>query len=267
MSRWTLAELVGVAGQVLASDDVRVASGRVTEVPNERLVRWYTTIGLVERPTIGRGRLARYGERQLAQLVAVKRLQAQGLPLVEIQQCLLGATDEELRRIADLPAELPPARPPTPIPAEYPGDKSRVGAPTPVRKVTTKPGVDERESVAVVAGIGEEGDSRSASQRPAPALPVPSPDSGAFWEARPTRRTNASASIVGALAAPSAHSAQPVRQADAPAPVFGVTLSGLTLLLRAQPNATDLEVIASAAAPLIELLASRGLVEPNGDHQ
>jgi hypothetical protein len=96
--QWTLDELVDRATRALA--DVRVANGRVTEVPDARLVRWYATRGLVDRPAPGPGRAARYGVRHLLQLVAVKRLQAQGLPLVEIQRRLTGATDPVLHRLA-----------------------------------------------------------------------------------------------------------------------------------------------------------------------
>src|SRR5215831_2672402 len=67
------------------------ANGRVTDVPNERLIRWYGTVGLVDPPLSRRGRVARYGRRHLLQLVAVKRRQAQGRSLAQIQAELLGA--------------------------------------------------------------------------------------------------------------------------------------------------------------------------------
>ena len=97
--QWTLAELVDEATRALA--DIRVANGRVTEVPDGRLVRWYTTKGLVDRPLSGPRRSARYGHRHLLQLVAVKRLQAEGHRLVDIQHRLAGATDATLRSIAE----------------------------------------------------------------------------------------------------------------------------------------------------------------------
>src|SRR5258706_14785766 len=97
--QWTLAELVDEATRALA--DIRVANGRVTEVPDGRLVRWYTTKGLIDRPLSGPGRSARYGHRHLLQLVAVKRLQADGHRLVDIQHRLAGATDAHLRSIAE----------------------------------------------------------------------------------------------------------------------------------------------------------------------
>jgi hypothetical protein len=50
-----------------------------------------------------RGRTALYGPRHLLQLVAVKRLQASGRRIADIQAELAGAPDDVLTAIADLP--------------------------------------------------------------------------------------------------------------------------------------------------------------------
>jgi DNA-binding transcriptional MerR regulator len=102
--RWTLDELAERVDAALAVDYHGQPSGRVRDVPDRRAIRWYTTIGLIDRPVAHQGRTALYGPRHLLQLVAVKRLQAKGLPLVAIQQELAGATDTELARVARLPA-------------------------------------------------------------------------------------------------------------------------------------------------------------------
>jgi DNA-binding transcriptional MerR regulator len=101
--RWTLDELAERVETALAVDYRGQASGRVRAVPDRRAIRWYTTIGLVDRPAAHRGRTALYGPRHLLQLVAVKRLQARGLSLVSIQEELAGATDTQLARVARLP--------------------------------------------------------------------------------------------------------------------------------------------------------------------
>jgi hypothetical protein len=75
----------------------------VTGLPDARMIRWYSTIGIVDKPSGFRGRTALYGQRHLLQLVAVKRLQAQGQPLAEIQAQLAGATEATLRHIAAVP--------------------------------------------------------------------------------------------------------------------------------------------------------------------
>src|SRR5262245_28274410 len=106
MVEWTLEELVQRVARALAADGVRAPNARVTEIPDGRIIRWYATIGLVDRPHGGRGRTARYGPRHLLQLVAIKRRQAQGCSLAQIQTELAGATDTMLRRVAAVPVPL-----------------------------------------------------------------------------------------------------------------------------------------------------------------
>ena len=101
---WTLEQLSDRVADALTVDYDGQRSGRVREVPNRRTIRWYTTIGLVDRPAAMRGRTALYNRRHLLQLVAVKRLQAAGRPLADVQQRLLGSTDRELERIARVPS-------------------------------------------------------------------------------------------------------------------------------------------------------------------
>lgn len=114
---WTLAELVGRAAQALADADVRAPNGRITQLPDARMIRWYATIGIVDKPSGFRGRTALYGHRHLLQLLAIKRLQAQGLPLAEIQGRLTGATEATLRGIAGPDGGPPKSSPPKSSPA------------------------------------------------------------------------------------------------------------------------------------------------------
>jgi hypothetical protein len=111
---WTLDELVRRVAAGLAGPAYPGApNGRVRELPDRRVVRWYTTTGLVDRPAM-QGRTALYNTRHLLQIVAVKRRQAEGRSLAEIQAELAGATDETLRRVAAVPDDLiatEPARP------------------------------------------------------------------------------------------------------------------------------------------------------------
>jgi MerR HTH family regulatory protein len=104
---WTLDELVQLARHALAVDYDGAPSARVRDLPDRRLVRWYGTRGLVDRPAATNGRNALYTRRHLLQLVAIKRRQAQGHSLAQIQAELSGATDEALERIAQLTMELP----------------------------------------------------------------------------------------------------------------------------------------------------------------
>lgn len=113
---WTIDELGAQVVVALAADQPDMPSGRVREVPDMRTIRYYTTLGLIDRPAHMRGRTALYGHRHLLQLVAIKRLQGRGLTLAEIQQRLLGQSDASLRKIAQLPAQA--QRPVDPAPVE-----------------------------------------------------------------------------------------------------------------------------------------------------
>ena len=73
---WTIDELGSRVALALSVDYDGQASGRVRDVPDRRTIRYYTTLGLIDRPAL-RGRTALYGRRHLLQLVAIKRLQAQ----------------------------------------------------------------------------------------------------------------------------------------------------------------------------------------------
>jgi DNA-binding transcriptional MerR regulator len=149
---WTLTELADRAAQVLrtgAGDDgPSTPNGRVREVPSARLIRWYTTIGLVDPPLTRRGRIALYGRRHLLQLVAVKRLQGAGRSIADIQARLAGATDAQLTAVATAQAEPRPARRDRfwSAPATAPAP----AAPAVVRPATTVPAFRPAHGVTIV---------------------------------------------------------------------------------------------------------------------
>jgi hypothetical protein len=108
---WTLAELCLRVEAALSVAGPGQPNGQVREIPDARTVRYYTTLGLIDRPAQLRGRTALYGPRHLLQLVAIKRLQARGLRLADVQRELVGLPDAALARTAAIPpaAALPPA--------------------------------------------------------------------------------------------------------------------------------------------------------------
>ena len=155
---WTILELVELAAETLAAtrpagpESVAArANGRVRDVPNERLIRWYVTVGLVDPPLSRRGRVARYGRRHLLQLVAVKRRQAEGRSLAEIQAELAGATDEALAAVARVP-DIDPAPQATPAaPSRFWVRQPRQPSqPTPA---TERPGRPESGAAFSPAGL------------------------------------------------------------------------------------------------------------------
>jgi DNA-binding transcriptional MerR regulator len=200
---WTLDELVRRVAVGLAGPAYRGApNGRVRELPDRRVVRWYATTGLIDRPVM-RGRTALYGTRHLLQVVAVKRRQAEGRSLAEIQAELAGATNETLRRVAAVSDEL----------------------------------------IAV--------DSVPAQELPEPPVAARPAQRSRFWADRP--------------AAPEAAASDTGGGADAATALAAVSLPGGALLLlpgdhRGRPDEDDIREIRAAAAPLLELLAERGLL-------
>jgi DNA-binding transcriptional MerR regulator len=103
---WTIDELGTRVALALSVDYEGQSSGRVRDVPDRRTIRYYTTLGLIDRPAELRGRTAYYGRRHLLQLVAIKRLQARGLALAELQERLVGLSNAALVKLARLPPDL-----------------------------------------------------------------------------------------------------------------------------------------------------------------
>ncbi len=154
---WTLDELVRRVAVGLADPAYPGApNGRVRQLPDRRAVRWYTTTGLVDRPVM-RGRTALYGARHLLQLVAVKRRQAEGRSLAEIQSELAGATDATLRRVAAVPDELIQAGPQEQPPVARPSRRDRFWADPPAASETLESlgsGADrEADTVTTLAAV------------------------------------------------------------------------------------------------------------------
>src|SRR3954466_3739573 len=103
---WTMDELVERVREALAAEYPGAPHGRVRDVPDRRAIRWYTTIGLVDRPLGMRGRSALYGPRHLQQLVAIKRRQAVGRSLSQIQGEFTWLSDTDLAEISQVPDTL-----------------------------------------------------------------------------------------------------------------------------------------------------------------
>lgn len=104
---WTLSELVAEAAARLEALPPP-KNGQVRAVPDERTIRYYGTIGLLDRPAAMRGRTALYARRHLAQVVAIKRMQAAGKSLADIHAVWPSLDDVTLTRMTGV--ELPPRK-------------------------------------------------------------------------------------------------------------------------------------------------------------
>ena len=108
---WTIHELGRQVEDALAANYPGARNGRIRAVPDSRTIRYYTTLGLLDRPAAMRGRTALYSQRHLRQLVAIKHLQARGLSLTEVQQVLAALPEQDLFQLVPLPERRPtPAR-------------------------------------------------------------------------------------------------------------------------------------------------------------
>lgn len=95
---WTLPELVAEAASWIATLP-EPKNGQVRAVPDERTIRYYAALGLLDRPAAMRGRTALYSRRHLAQVIAIKRLQGTGKSLADIQAMWPTLDDLTLARL------------------------------------------------------------------------------------------------------------------------------------------------------------------------
>jgi DNA-binding transcriptional MerR regulator len=137
---WTLDELTATVSRALSEGYEGAANGRVRDVPDRRTIRYYTTLGLIDRPVEMRGRTAMYNRRHLLQIVAIKKLQARGRALAEVQLALTGRTDKELAGIAGLSVSETPGQ--TPAPAS-PRSEREFWRQEPGDHATASPAFDE----------------------------------------------------------------------------------------------------------------------------
>jgi DNA-binding transcriptional MerR regulator len=224
---WTIDQLAARVDAALSVGYAGQPSARVREVPDPRAIRYYTTLGLLDRPAALRGRTALYGRRHLLQLVAVKRLQAEGLSLAAVQERLAGAPDEVLHRIAQLPPDLEPVPAAAPPPTARPAARFWTASARPARVAAFAP--------SEAAGPAAAPEAASAAPAPTAALSAPE--------------------AAGSAAAP----------AVTPVVAFqGVPLGTALLLVPAtRPLAADdLDAIRRAAQPVLGTLHARGLLHP-----
>lgn len=90
---------MSIVGAFLAQSSSVPSDERVAEIPDARTLRYYQTIGIMDKPGRYEGRRAVYGYRHLLQALSVKLLQGQGYSLAQIQQMLARQSSVELERV------------------------------------------------------------------------------------------------------------------------------------------------------------------------
>jgi DNA-binding transcriptional MerR regulator len=128
---WTLQELVDeCATRIRALPAPK--NGQVRAVPDERTIRYYATLGLLDRPAAMRGRTALYSARHLAQVVAIKRMQILGRTLSEIQALWPTLDDSTLTRMSGVSVAGTAANPSPASTREEFWKREPIETPTPV---------------------------------------------------------------------------------------------------------------------------------------
>src|SRR5690554_4486674 len=135
---WPLDDLVEHANRLLLSVLPKEAAGRAADAVNQRLVRHYTTQGLLDEP-LKEGREARYLYRHLLQLLALRRLLAEGFTAVVVGHVLENRSDGELEGLVTsrLRIDLVPEN----APAAHGGERAEF-----LRRVRQRAGLEQSVS-------------------------------------------------------------------------------------------------------------------------
>ena len=94
---FTLEELAAEVQEWCEAHGVVPASGQASDQLSERTIRYYRSLGLLDAAVAAAG--ARFTQKHRLQLIAVRLLQAQGLPLRQIRELLYGRSLRDLQEI------------------------------------------------------------------------------------------------------------------------------------------------------------------------
>jgi DNA-binding transcriptional MerR regulator len=97
-------ELAKQAARILAEIGTTQDRGTVSEMPDERTLRYYLAEGLLSPASDKQGTASVFGYVHLLQLLVVKKLQSEHLPIRKIKELVGGRTERELERLLGLDA-------------------------------------------------------------------------------------------------------------------------------------------------------------------
>jgi len=84
----TLDELVIEVARIIPYIAQEQKRYKVAVYPDERTIRYYINVGLVDKPSSSQGKPSRFTYQHLLQIIAIKHLQTQYLPLNKIKEML-----------------------------------------------------------------------------------------------------------------------------------------------------------------------------------
>jgi DNA-binding transcriptional MerR regulator len=96
------AQLADEAARLVSRFVPRQERQSVSLVPDERTVRYYSTEGLLAPPEGKQGLNSVYGYQHLLQLLVIKRLQAEHLPIRKIKELVEGKSERELEQLLNI---------------------------------------------------------------------------------------------------------------------------------------------------------------------
>ena len=94
-----LPEFARVSGELVADLQLEQQRGTVTSVPDERTIRYYLAEGLIQTPEEKQGTASVFSYLNLLQLLTVKKLQAEHLPIRKIRELVAGKSEQELETL------------------------------------------------------------------------------------------------------------------------------------------------------------------------
>lgn len=149
-----LPEFAAICERVVSDLEMEQHRGTVTIVPDERTIRYYLSEGLVQAPEEKQGTASVFSYLNLLQLVVVKKLQAEHLPIRKIRDLVSGKSEQELETLLGVGEEAgkkgtdakryleslltaAPSSPPTPV------SPARVGRRMNASVAATSPGTEQ----------------------------------------------------------------------------------------------------------------------------
>jgi DNA-binding transcriptional MerR regulator len=100
-----LPEFATICEKVVSDLDLEQERGTVTVVPDERTIRYYIAEGLIPAPDEKQGTSSVFSYLNLLQLVAVKKLQAEHLPIRKIREVVAGKSEQEMETLLGIGQE------------------------------------------------------------------------------------------------------------------------------------------------------------------
>jgi DNA-binding transcriptional MerR regulator len=101
-----LPEFARVSEEVLSELGIEQGRGTVCLVPDERTIRYYLAEGLIQAADEKQGTASVFSYKHLLQLVAVKKLQAEHLPIRKIRELVTGKDEQQLESLLGVSASV-----------------------------------------------------------------------------------------------------------------------------------------------------------------